>query len=59
MDFDLLMGIDFDKYNIELICTECKGEEFEELMMEKGYRRYFVTKENTIFLRNELIDRGL
>lgn len=55
MDYELLKGLDTDKYLIEIICAEGNDEEFYTMMNNKGYVRYCKTKENTIFVRNDTL----
>lgn len=61
IDFALLQALDTEKYPIEIIMCETLGVEsrFNQLMQEKGYKRYSNVGENTIYLRANIIPSGL
>ena len=53
IDFELLRILDTQKYPVKIIMCETLGQEaqFNQLMQEKGYRRYANVGENTVYLR--------
>ena len=58
MDIELIQALDTDCFKIKIICAERCGlsREFRKLFRDKGYLHFASTKENEIFLREELID---
>lgn len=61
IDFSLLQALETEKYPIEIIMCETSGAEprFNQLMQEKGYRRYANIGENTVYLRANINPTGL
>ena len=61
IDFELLRILDTQKYPVEIIMCETLGQEaqFNQLMQEKGYRRYANVGENTVYLRANINPTGL
>lgn len=61
IDFSLLQTLDTQKYPIEIIMCETLGAEmdFNQLMQEKGYKRYANIGENTVYLRTGINSTGL
>ncbi len=61
IDFSLLQKLDTQKYPIEIIMCETQGVEdrLNQLMCEKGYRRYSNVGENTVYLRANINPTGL
>lgn len=52
MDYEILEGIDFIKFPIDIICAETNGDiKFYDLLGKYGYIVYAETKENTIFIK--------
>ena len=61
IDFQLLNAMDSRKYPVEIIMCETQNVEaqFNQLMTEKGYRRYAIVGENTVYLRANINPTGL
>ncbi|MDO5572613.1 MAG: FkbM family methyltransferase [bacterium] len=61
VDYALLESLDVQRYPIEVIMCETLHVEarFHTLMQQKGYKRYAVIGENTIYLRANIIPTGL
>lgn len=52
MDYEILEGIDFEEFPINIICAETNGDiRFYNLLHKYGYKVYAETKENTIFIK--------
>lgn len=55
MDYEILETIDFKKYPINIICAETNGDaRFSKLLSKYQYKVYAETKENTIFVKNDI-----
>ncbi|NLG03772.1 MAG: FkbM family methyltransferase [Clostridia bacterium] len=61
IDFELLHALDTQHYPVEIIMCETLGVEarFNQMMVEKGYRRYANIGENTVYLRANINPTGL
>lgn len=57
MDIELINALDTDRFKIKIICSERSGlsKEFRKIFKDKGYIHFASTKENDIFLREDLI----
>ena len=64
LDYEILAATQFEKSRPEIICTETlsggdheDAVRFAHLLGSKGYRQYFRTLGNSIFVTNEVFDR--
>lgn len=63
MDLTILKSLNFDKYNVNIICVEsveysidgkgCKKEDLIEFLLSKNYSEYAFTGINSIFIKNK------
>lgn len=61
IDFSLLQALDTQTYPIEVIMCETLNTEavFNQLMHNKGYKKYAAIGENTVYLRDDIRPTGL
>lgn len=54
MDYELLSSLDFNHFQIKIICVEVgDNKNIKTLLEKKGYYHYTSTDENYIFIRND------